>query len=309
MIPIEQLKIYGYEKTMSELIYLDNNHKLPKNILLSGKKGIGKSTLAYHLINYLFSKNEEFKYDTSNFVINSNNKSYTLVKNGSHPSFYKIFLLKEKKNIEISDIRNLISFTNLSTLGSEKKIILIDDIEYLSLNSINALLKVIEEPNDNTHFILIYDNGKKIKDTLKSRCIEFKLSISQLTLKKIINDLFDESTYDNLSFDFRNYFNSANNFINFINLCNNEDLDINNISIEDFLKHIINYKLFKKKEFKNIDFKIYIDIYFRKKIEIYPNEVLFNLYSYFNNRYSKCTKFNLDIESFFLEFNSKLLNE
>ena len=41
------------------------------------------------------------------------------------------------------------------------KIILIDNVENLNLNSVNALLKIIEEPNENIIFILIHDLTKK----------------------------------------------------------------------------------------------------------------------------------------------------
>ena len=65
---------------------------------------------------------------------------------------------------------------------------MIDNIETLNINSINALLKILEEPNENINFILI-SNNKKILPTLKSRCINFKISIS-----------YNESTWN-----FKNY--------------------------------------------------------------------------------------------------------
>ena len=60
MEPSKQNKIFGHDKSLLELINLDKVNKLPNKILFSGKNGIGKSTLAYHLINYLFSNNEEY---------------------------------------------------------------------------------------------------------------------------------------------------------------------------------------------------------------------------------------------------------
>ena len=50
--PINQTKLYGLKRYIDELIKLENNGKLPNKILLSGLKGTGKSTLAYHFINY-----------------------------------------------------------------------------------------------------------------------------------------------------------------------------------------------------------------------------------------------------------------
>ena len=54
--PSNQLNLFGHETYLSNLIDLYSNDKLPNKILLSGEKGIGKSTLAYHLINFILSR-------------------------------------------------------------------------------------------------------------------------------------------------------------------------------------------------------------------------------------------------------------
>ncbi len=309
MLPNQQHHIYGHDKILLELINLEKKNKLPNKILLSGKKSIGKSTLAYHFINYVFSKNEDNKYNISNFTVNNNNKSNILVNNNTHPNLFRIFLKEDKKSIEISDIRNLINFTNLSSLGNQKKIVLIDDIEYLNINSVNALLKVIEEPNNNTYFILINNIDRNIKDTLRSRCIEFKLSINRNTIKNIINDIYPNINYDDLSSDFVNFSNSLNFLIDFLTICINEKINFTDVSIEIFLKFVLKNNLYKKKEYKNVDFKNFIEIFFLKKIRKVPNDKIFRLYNYFNFKYQKFKKYNLDMESYFFEFNSKLLHE
>ena len=74
-------------------------------------------------------------------------------------------------------IRELISNLNKSSFNEKPRFVLIDNIEYLNVNSINALLKVLEEPSFKVHFILI-NNNKKILPTLLSRCINFKISLS-----------------------------------------------------------------------------------------------------------------------------------
>ena len=74
--PISQKKLYGLEIYFNELKELHVNNKLPNKILLSGQKGLGKSTFAYHFINYILSLNEEFSYNISKNEINENNKSF-----------------------------------------------------------------------------------------------------------------------------------------------------------------------------------------------------------------------------------------
>ena len=84
--PIYQTKLYGLNNFFLDFIRLYRNKKLPNKILLSGDVGVGKSTLAYHLINYALSKDEKFKYDIRKFEISPDNKSYKLTTNGSNPN-------------------------------------------------------------------------------------------------------------------------------------------------------------------------------------------------------------------------------
>ena len=96
--PNNQTNLYGYNKYFNDLISLYNKNKFPNKILISGEKGIGKSTLAYHFINYVLSLNEDFSYDLKNSKINIENKSFKLIQNNSNPNFTLIDLIEEKKN-------------------------------------------------------------------------------------------------------------------------------------------------------------------------------------------------------------------
>ena len=71
-----QTDLYGLENQFYEFVKLYNNKKLPNKILLSGQKSIGKCTLAYHLINFILSRNEDFSYNLKNLTINQENKSF-----------------------------------------------------------------------------------------------------------------------------------------------------------------------------------------------------------------------------------------
>ena len=97
----------------------------------------------------------------------------------------------KKKNIDIGQVRNLILSLNKSSFNIKPRFVLIDNIELLNTNSVNALLKILEEPNDNINFILI-NNNKKVLPTLKSRCLNFKISLTYEQSINITNKLLND---------------------------------------------------------------------------------------------------------------------
>ena len=58
--PLTQINLFEHNEIFNQLYKLSINDTLPNKILLSGEKGIGKSTLAYHLINLILSEDEEY---------------------------------------------------------------------------------------------------------------------------------------------------------------------------------------------------------------------------------------------------------
>lgn len=95
--PYNQTKLYELDVKFNHLVNLHIQKKLPTKILLSGPKGIGKCTLAYHLINFILSENEVFSYDLKSLCINKENKSFKLIQNGSSPNFTLVDIDVEKK--------------------------------------------------------------------------------------------------------------------------------------------------------------------------------------------------------------------
>jgi DNA polymerase III subunit delta' len=184
--PKNQLQLFGYKKYFDNFSELYNKKKLPNTILLSGLKGSGKATFAYHFINYLLSLNEDNKYSKSNFTINSINKSYKNLCNNTHPNFNLVENSLNDETIKIDSVKSILSFLNKSTYNSNIKVVLIDNAEYLNISSSNALLKSLEEAKNNTFFFLIHNNSNRILDTIKSRCIEYKIFFNLAEKKDIL---------------------------------------------------------------------------------------------------------------------------
>jgi|TARA_B110000967_G_scaffold94249_1_gene96877 DNA polymerase-3 subunit delta' len=307
--PSKNTQLYGMSFFFNEIINLYNLKKMPTKILLSGKKGLGKSTLAYHLVNYILSENEEFKYDSSQFIINKDNRSFKLLQNNSHPNFYLIDLLNDKKNIDVSQIREMIAYTNKSTFNDMPRFILIDNVENFNKNSVNALLKIIEEPNKNTFFILINNSEKNTLSTLKSRCLTFKINFSFEQSINISNQLLNKNVFDLINLDLINYYTTPGEIINLINFSIEKSVDLKKYTLINILNLLIDNRYYKKNKIvKNLLIN-FIELFFLKEyIFSTKKNSLLNFYHNFINNVHNVEKFNLDEESLFLEFKSKLLN-
>jgi DNA polymerase-3 subunit delta' len=308
--PSENTQLFGMSLHFNEIVKLYNKKKLPNKILLSGKKGVGKSTLAYHLANYILSLNEDYQYDINKFKINKKNKSYKLIQNYSHPNFYLIDLMDEKKNIEVAQIRKMINYTNKSCFNNMPRFILIDNIENLNKNSVNALLKIIEEPNQGIFFILINNIEKKILPTLKSRCLTFKISFTFNESINIANNLIGSDVFEHINTDVISHYTTTGEIMNLIFFADQKKINLVNSDLKKLLNILIDNQYYKKNKFiKNIIVNL-IELFFLKEYKLTNTKNYLSLfYDDFINKIHNTEKFNLDEESLFIEFRSKLLNE
>ena len=304
--PINQTKLFGLDKYIYELIDLEKRDVLPNKILLSGQKGLGKSTLAYHIINYILSKNELECYDVDNLEINQKNHSFITVLNKSNPNFILIDSFSEKKGVDISQIRNLISNLNKSSFNDKPRFVLIDNIETLNINSINALLKTIEEPSFNTHFILI-NNNKKILPTLFSRFINFKISLSNKESLDISDKLLDGNLYKLINEDLINYYSTPGNIYRLAKFSQTNKFDLSKKDLKEFLKIIISENHYKKDSVIKYLVFDFIEFYFRKMSLSFKSEIN-DKYTYFLKRIFTTKKYNLDEESLFIELKEEIIN-
>ena len=306
LTPINQTKLFGLGKFINELIRLYENNNLPNKILLSGQKGQGKSTLAYHFVNYVLSKNEKFAYDLKSFEINHENQSFKTILNKSNINFHLLDINDEKKNIDINQIRELISNLNKSSFNDKPRFVLIDNIEFLNINSLNALLKILEEPSLNVFFILI-NNNKKILPTLLSRCINFKISLSNNENSEIIDKLLLDKHKNKINNDIINYYFTPGNVFNLIKFAEENNYDLKNMNLRVFLNTLIDNNHYKKDNRIRLFIYDLIEFYFTK-LNTPTSKDIYEKYNYFMQRILNTKRFNLDEESLFIEFKHKILN-
>ncbi|WMY96443.1 MAG: DNA polymerase III subunit delta' C-terminal domain-containing protein [Arsenophonus sp.] len=159
-----------------EIITLYKKKQSHHALLLHSQHGIGSSSLIYAITRWLMCKN------TNDIKSCGNCHGCHLMLANTHPDCYVIFAEKNKNSIGIEIIRNLIK--NLSTHAQQNgaKVIWFPCIEKLTETASNALLKTLEEPENNTYFLLECHNLFNILPTLRSRCFYYHLSVPDHTI-------------------------------------------------------------------------------------------------------------------------------
>ena len=312
LFPKNQLQLYGYDDYFNTFIKLFNNNKLPNTILLSGPKGSGKATFAYHFINYLLSRQENSNYSINKFTINPENKSYKNLCSNTHPNFYPLENILNEENVKIENVKRILKFLNKSTYNSNIKIVMIDNAEYLNISSANALLKALEEPSDNTFFFIIHNNSSTISATIKSRCVEFKIFHSLLEKKLILDKIVKQYEYDiNIDeLDSNIYIESPGNIFKYLSIFNEINLiDPKNIIIS--ISYLID-QFKQKKDPQLLNFiSLFVEIFY-KNLSL-KNYKKLNIYFYNKHKILKLIndvkKFNLDKNNFFISLKGILQND
>ena len=142
------LKLYNLKENFRFISNLYSNKNLPKVLMFSGNKGSGKSTLINH---FLYSIFDIENYDKETFSIIQKS---SFLKQFQNNIFSNIIYINgaDYKSVKIEDIRNLKKQILKSTISNKDRFIILDDIELFNLNSLNALLKIIEEPSQKNFF-------------------------------------------------------------------------------------------------------------------------------------------------------------
>ena len=243
--PKKTTRLFGLENEFNLLKKMISSDKFPKTLMLTGNRGVGKSTMISHLMHYYFDKktyNEnENTFASESFFLNQfieNLFPNILYLNGS-----------DYRNVRIDDIRKIINDLNKSSIKKDKRFIILDDIDSFNINSLNALLKIIEDPGKNNFFILINNKSNKLLNTIKSRSIEIKIMINNQDRLSISSSLLKYFNQDRI-FDENLVSSTPGNFLRFNYIFNNNSLDIN----EKFLTNFSNILRIYKKE-KDIFYK------------------------------------------------------
>lgn len=179
--------IQGQDKAIHILQRAIQNQHIAHAYLFTGPEGVGKKNTALALAQYLNCE----AADPQTFSSCGQCASCIQIECGSHPDL--IFLEPDGNSIKIEQIRNLLSKISLRNYESTYKVAIINDAHLMTEQAANCLLKTLEEPTDNTVFILVTSQVQNLPITILSRCQQVLFNIlPSVVIQDILQRLHPE---------------------------------------------------------------------------------------------------------------------
>lgn len=153
--PIDNDCLVGHAdtlKTFMEAWSDRDNHPIHPVWMLCGPRGIGKATLAYKIAKQVYGNIGDF------FIID-------MARNIDQYGKPKT----DGKEITVHTVRNMIERMQMSSMSGKWRVVLIDSADELNLSASNAILKLLEEPPQQTLFLLVTHQLSNVLPTIRSR--------------------------------------------------------------------------------------------------------------------------------------------
>lgn len=89
----------------------------------------------------------------------------------SNQPYYREYVSSDDP-ITIDDVRGIREFIKRKATGSAaiRRICLLDEVDRMTTEAANAMLKMLEEPHDDTVFVLTASSATAVPETVRSRC-------------------------------------------------------------------------------------------------------------------------------------------
>ncbi len=190
--PSDFSELLGQEFLVKTLSYCISEQRLAQAYLLSGIRGVGKTSTARIIAKTINCRNPDRKDE---YIVPCKTCDNCMaIDSFSHPDVVEI---DAASHTSIDGIKVIISSSEYMPLLGRYKIFIIDEIHMLSRNAFNALLKIVEEPPEHVIFIFATTEVQKIPVTVISRCQRFDLKrLSFETVKAMLEAIAHKEKID-----------------------------------------------------------------------------------------------------------------
>ena len=183
-------ELMGQEHVVRALTHALTTGRLHQAYLLTGTRGVGKTTIARILAKTL---NCETGVTATPCGVCS---ACVSIDAGRYPDLYE---LDAASNRGIGDIREILDNAPYAPTAGRYKVYLIDEVHMLTKEAFNSMLKTLEEPPEHVKFVLATTEPKRIPVTVLSRCLQFALK--QFPPERVAEQLHKVLTAENVPFD------------------------------------------------------------------------------------------------------------
>ena len=162
-------ELIGQDAIVQTIVNSIKLDKLPNAYLLTGIRGVGKTTTARLIAKAINCK--------KNFILREkcNSNEYCHCEEIRNSNHLDVLEMDAASRTGIDDVRELIESSRYNPTSAKYKIFIIDEVHMLSRQAFNGLLKTLEEPPPHLKFIFATTEVKKIPVTIISRCQRFDL--------------------------------------------------------------------------------------------------------------------------------------
>ena len=183
-------ELTGQEHVVKALTNALSQNRLHHAYLLTGTRGVGKTTIARILAKSL---------NCETGITASPCGDCAACRQIDNGSYIDLIELDAASNTQVDNMRELLENALYAPASARYKIYIIDEVHMLSKSAFNAMLKTLEEPPSHVKFVLATTDPQKIPVTVLSRCLQF--SLKQIPQAQIAAHLQQVLTQENIVTD------------------------------------------------------------------------------------------------------------
>jgi DNA polymerase-3 subunit delta' len=190
--PRETSVLFGHREAEAALLNAYRSGRIAHAWLLGGPQGIGKATLAYRMARFVLA-NRDFRapavQGAQSLSVDPDDYAARLVTSGAHGGLLTLERSANDKGvmrtvITVDETRETIGFFGSTAAVEGWRVCIVDTVDELNPNAANALLKILEEPPQQSLFVLLSHAPARVLATIKSRCR--RLSLRALATEDVV---------------------------------------------------------------------------------------------------------------------------